>query len=163
MKRVLAAALLFGCLTLPARAQDVPSAETLKAAQDLAAIMGGDTVQQMIGAMTAQMWPAIEGQLGAKVDAATLAELRTEFERTLASFAGESMKDAPAVYAKYFSTQELRDMVAFYKSPTGAKALRMMPQVMTDVSTRMMPRMQAFQRDLNARIVAIMQKHGYKN
>jgi hypothetical protein len=163
MKRLLGIALLFGCLTLPVRAQDAPASETLRAAQDLAAIMSGDTIQQMSGAVTAQMWPNIESQLGAKVDAATLAELRTEFERTLASYTGELMKDAPAIYAKYFSVQELRDMVAFYKSPTGVKALHVMPKVMADVTTQMIPRMQAFQHDLNARIMAVMQKHGYKN
>jgi hypothetical protein len=54
-------------------------------------------------------------------------------------------------------------MIAFYKSPTGAKALRTMPKVMTDVSTEMQPHMQAFQQDLNTRIAAVMQKHGYKN
>ena len=38
-----------------------------------------------------------------------------------------------------------------------------MPQVMADVMTQMVPRMQAFQADLRGRIDAIMQKHGYKN
>jgi hypothetical protein len=164
MKRLLGLALLFGCLALPVRAQDAaPSPDTLRAAQELAAIMSGDTMQQMTGAMSIQIWRAIESQLKEKVDAATLAELRTEFVSTLASYVGESKKEMPAVYAKYFNAQELRDMLAFYKSPTGAKALRVMPQVMTDITTRMVPRMQVFQRDLNARIIAVMQKHGYKN
>jgi hypothetical protein len=163
MKRLLALALLFGCLASPLRAQEAATSETLKAARDLAAIMSGGTMQQMTGAMTAQMWPAIEKHLGGKVDAATLAELRTEFERTLSSFTVESMKDAPEIYAKYFSVQELRDMLAFYKSPTGVKALHVMPQVMADVTARMFPRLESFQRDLNARMIAIMQRHGYKN
>ena len=109
------------------------------------------------------MWPRIEGQFGGKVDGATLAEMRSEFERTLASFTAEMMKDAPAIYAKHFSAPELRDLLAFYKSPTGKKALQIMPTVMADVTTQMMPRMDAFQRDLNTRLEAVMQKHGYKN
>ena len=32
-------------------------------------------------------------------------------------------------YAKYFSTDELKDIVAFYKTPTGAKARKIMPQL----------------------------------
>ncbi len=95
--------------------------------------------------------------------AATLAEVRTEFERTLTSFTGEMMKDAPAIYAQHFGVDELRDMIAFYKIPTGVKALRVMPKIMADVTTQMVPRMQTFQRDLNARVEAVMQKHGYKN
>ena len=162
MKRLLAMVLLAGALAAPVRAQDAGSPEALRAAQELAAIMTGDTIGQMSRALTAQIWPSIEGQFKSKVDAATLAELRTVFEETLANFTGQVMKDAPAVYANNFTAQELRDMLAFYKSPTGAKALRVMPKVMTDVSAEMAPHLQAFQSDLNARVEAVMQKHGYK-
>lgn len=162
MTRVLAMLLLILGLTVPVRAQEPPP-ETLAAARDLSAIMTGDTITQMTAAMAAQIWPAIEQQLGAKVDAATLAEMRVEFERTLKSFTGEMMKDAPEVYARHFSTQELRDMVAFYKSPSGSKALHEMPKVMADVGTRMAPRLQSLQGDLDQRMRTILQKHGYKN
>jgi hypothetical protein len=120
-------------------------------------------MSQMSSAMTAQIWPSIENSLVSKVDAATLAELRGEFERSVAAFAGETMKYSPAVYARNFSAQELREIVAFYRTPTGAKALHVMPKVMGDVMAEMMPHMDGFQRDLNARLEAVMQKHGYKN
>ena len=162
MTRLLALLLLGLSLALPARAQE-PSPETLAAARDLSAIMTGDTITQMTVAMANQIWPTIEAQLGAKVDAATLAEIRTEFEGSLKAFTGEVMKDAPDVYARHFSAQELRDMVAFYKSPTGSKALHEMPKVMAAVGGRMAPRMQALQTDLDQRMGAILQKHGYKN
>ena len=154
---------LAACLALPARAQDAGSPEALAAARELAAIVTGDTMGQIAGAMTAQIWPTIERQFGGKVDAATLTEMRGEFERTVTSFTGDVMKDAPAVYARHFSAKELREMVAFYKSPTGAKALHEMPKVMADVSTQLAPRMQAFQGELNDRMRAILQKHGYKD
>jgi uncharacterized protein len=163
MKRLLPIVLLCGFLAVPVRAQDAGSSEALRAAQELAAIINGDTISQMDSALTAQLWPRIVSQFGAKVDGATLAELRSEFERALATSTAEKMKDAPAIYAKHFSAQELRDLLAFYKSPTGKKALQIMPTVMADVTTRMMPRMEAFQRDLNTRLEAVMQKHGYKN
>jgi hypothetical protein len=163
MKRLLTLAVLAASLALPARAQDAGSPEALRAAQELATLMTGDTIGQMSSALTAQIWPSIESQFANKVDAATLTEMRGEFEKTLTAFTGQVTKDAPAVYARYFTVQELREMLAFYKSPTGAKALRTMPKVMTDVSTQMAPHMQAFQRDLNTRIAAVMQKHGYKN
>jgi hypothetical protein len=164
MTRLFALALLCGCLTMPAaRADDAPSPEALRAAQELSAIVNADTITQMSGAMTAQIWPSIENSLASKVDAATLAELRVEFERSVAAFAGETTKYTPPVYAQYFSAQELRDIVAFYRTPIGAKALHVMPKVMSDVMAQMGPRVQAFQQDLNTKIVAIMQKHGYKN
>jgi hypothetical protein len=43
------------------------------------------------------------------------------------------------------------------------KALHEMPKVMADVGTQMAPRMQAFEGDLNARVRAVLQKHGYKD
>ncbi len=162
MKRLIATALLGACLALPARADNAPSPETLRVAQELAGIMTGNTITQMSRALTAQIWPNIEGQFKAKVDAATLAELKTVFEETLANFTTEVMKDAPAVYARNFTAQELRDMIAFYKTPTGKKALQVMPMVMADVSARLAPHVQAFRNDLNARIEAVMVKHGYK-
>lgn len=87
--------------------------------------------------------------------------MRAEFERTLKALTGEIMKDTPDVCAHHFSAQQLRDMIAFYKSPSGAKALHEMP--MADVGTRMTPRLQTLQNHLDERMRAILQKHGYNN
>jgi len=163
MLRLLGMMLLAGCLAVPARAQDAGSPEALAAARELSAIMTGDTLTQVTAALTAQIWPNIEKAFGNKVDAATMAEMRGEFEKTVAAFANDVMKDAPAVYARHFTAQELNDIVAFYKSPTGVKALHEMPKVLADVGVQMAPRMQAMQADLNARIGVVLQKHGYKN
>lgn len=160
--RLLGAVLLAGCLVLPVRAQNSGSPEALAAARELSAIMTGDTMTQIAAALTAQIWPSIERAFGSKVDAATMAEMRGEFEQTVTAFTADVMKDAPQVYARHFSAQEIKDMVAFYKSPTGMKALHEMPKVMADVGTQMAPRMQAFEGDLNARVRAVLQKHGYK-
>jgi uncharacterized protein len=162
MQRLLAILILAASLALPAHAQDKPSPETMQAAQELAAIMTSDTVEQLSRAMTAQIWPTIEQQVVGKIDAATIADMRAAFEKTLTKFTGEVMKNAPEVYARHFTAQELRDMVAFYKSPTGVKALHEMPKVMADVSMQMAPRLQALQSELNQRMVAIMREHGYK-
>ncbi len=37
------------------------------------------------------------------------------------------------IYAKYFTVAELKELVAFYKSPVGAKNLQLTPKLMTDV------------------------------
>ena len=163
MKRLLAIVLIYGCLAVPVRAQDAGSPEALRAAQELTAIVTGDTITQLSRSITAQMWPRIEAQFGGKVDAVTLAELRTAFEGALSSFTGTVMQDAPAIYAKYFNAAELDDLLAFYRSTTGAKALKAMPHITADITADMMPRMQPFQADLVARLDAVMQKHGYKN
>jgi hypothetical protein len=159
MKYLVAIALLCGCLTMPVRAQDSGSPEALRAAQELTAIVNGDFMNQMV----ASMWSPLEQSLAGKVDAATLAELRAEFQRFATSLSADVMKEAPAIYARNFTAQELRDMLAFYKTPTGIKALTVLPKMMPEIMAPMMARMPALQRDLAARIEAIMQKHGYKN
>jgi hypothetical protein len=118
MTRLFFALAIACCLASPAAAQDKTSPEALAAARELSEIMTGGTMSEITSAMTAQIWPNIERAFGSKVDAATLAELRTEFEKSVTSFTADVMKDAPAVYARHFSAQELRDIVAFYKSPT---------------------------------------------
>jgi hypothetical protein len=144
-----------------AQAQDTPSPEALAAARELMSVMSPDMVGQMTRGMTAQVWPNIERELGGRVDQATLTELRGEFERVIVEFANDSLKDAPAIYAKYFSVQELRDIAAFYKTPVGVKALQTMPKVMSDYFATIVPRMADLQRNFQARTQAILQKHGY--
>ncbi len=163
MKRLLAAIVLCVCLTAPVRAEDAPSPEALASARELTALVSGNTIQQLTAVMVGQMWPSIEAQLAAKVDAPTLIELRAEIEHSAAALAGDSMKDAPSIYARNFSAQELRDILTFYKTPAGSKALRVMPTVMAEVGASMTPRIAAFQQGLGERMGAIMQKHGYKN
>ncbi|HXD45401.1 MAG TPA: DUF2059 domain-containing protein [Pseudolabrys sp.] len=160
MKSLLACLLLAFTLAAPARAQ-TPSLDAMAAATELAALMSGDTVGQMSAALTAQIWPNIERQLGPKVDAATLTELRGEFEQSLSSFTTQVMRDSPGVYARHFTADELRAMLAFYKSPVGQKALKTMPSVMTELGQQMAPQMQAFQTDLHNKMEATLKKHGY--
>ena len=76
--------------------------------------------------------------------------------------AAEMMQEAPGIYAKYYNAQELRDLLAIYKLSTGRKSLQTMPIVLADVTALMLPCLDAFQRDLDACITAVMQKHGYK-
>ena len=163
MKRLVTCLLVAAALAAPVAAQtpSAPSPDALKAAQELAAMMGGDTGGQMSAALTAQIWPNIEQQLGPKVDAATLTELRGQFEASLSNFSKEVMNDSPAVYARHFTAEELRAMLAFYKSPVGQKALHTMPTVMGELGQQMAPRMQAFQTDLHLKMEATLKKHGY--
>ena len=118
-------------------------------------MVNADTMSQMSSAMTAQIWPSIENSLVSKVDAATLAELRGEFERSVAAFAGETMKYAPAVYARHFSAQELHEIVAFYRTQTGAKALHVMPKVMGYVMAQMGTQYQDRRHPTETRIQAL--------
>jgi hypothetical protein len=155
---ILLVALTFGIGA--ARAQD---AEALQAANELASIISADAVNQISRELTAGFWPNLENALKSRVDDATLSELRADFEHRLAQFGAEAMKDAPAAYAKYFTAQELRDIAAFYRTPTGTKALQTMPKVMLEYLTGVRPKVQEFQQGMRTSVQEIMQRHGYRN
>jgi hypothetical protein len=162
MKRLLGLVLLVACLALPAKAQESVSPEALRAAQSLAAVVTGDNVKQMSSALINQMWSGLENQLQDKVDAATLSEMRGEIERLLTKFVSEAMKEAPAIYARHFTVSEMGELVAFYQTPVGVKALRELPKVTAESYALIAPRMAPFQQEVAAAVEAIMQKHGYK-
>jgi len=163
MRRFLIAlVIVFSSLPVAARAQGASSPQALEAAQELLSIISKDMLGQMGRAMTEQVWPQLEAELGSKVPPAALTELRGEFEKVLERFLVESMNDAPALYAKHFSAQELRDIAAFYKTPSGAKALQLLPTVTAEYFAMLMPRMESFQREIMAMTVGILQKHGVR-
>lgn len=141
-------------------------ADPLQAANELFAIMSKDTMAKLSDQVTAQVWPSIEQTLTAKrpeIDVATRAELRSELTRLTQDFLRESMQDAPAIYARYFSAQELREMIAFYRTPTGEKALRVLPQVMSEFMTSLVPRLQNLQPQLIEAFGKVLRQRGYVN
>jgi hypothetical protein len=152
---------IFACLLLviPAYAQQAASPETLQAARELQAVMSGDVVKQMMDQMMSAMWPNVERQLGGKVNAAALAELRGEFERVMLKYVTTVMNEAPAIYARHFSADELRALTAFYRTPIGIKALAVMPKVMGESMQAMMATMPNMETELSASIDTVMRKH----
>src|SRR6266481_10155918 len=92
-----------GANTAPAA---TPSPEALAVAKELLALMSGDMIGDLTSKMVAQVWPTLEQSLRTqypKLDAATGAEIRAEFEKQMAANVAESMNDAPAIYARHLS------------------------------------------------------------
>jgi hypothetical protein len=64
----------------------------------------------------------------------------------VAKMAMESAKEAlpkmmdqmTASYDKYFTEQDIRDFITFYKSPAGQKYISVMPEMMKDIMGNMM-------------------------
>jgi uncharacterized protein len=160
--RVVVLMLLLCGAGLQARADDAPSPEALAAAKDLMAVISPDMLKQLATSISATFWPVVEQRAKAdKIDDATIAELRAEFERIQVAFASDAMKDAPPIYARHFTVPELKELTAFYQTPTGAKALHEMPQVMGELTTQMVPRLQDLQRQTSEAFTRILHEHGY--
>lgn len=160
--RILAIILLLAGAGERAGADDAHSPEALQAANELFTILSADMMKQLTGQITAAFWPAVEQKARAdKIDDATIAELRTEFERIQLAFLTDAMKEAPPIYARHFTAAELHELAAFYRTPTGAKALHEIPQVMGEMTALLVPRLQDVQRQTSEGFSKILKDHGY--
>jgi hypothetical protein len=160
---VVAASLAVCAPSQPSFAEDAPSPETLQAAQELVAVFNEQTIVSTVTDLTAQVWPSVEQTLRAQnssIDAETLAELRKEYERLMTDNYSEVMKEAPAIYAKYFTAQEMRDLVAFYRTPLGAKTMQVMPKATADFSALTLARTQGLQERVYLAFLNVLQKRG---
>ena len=161
-----AALLMIGLVVMmPARGvtQSTPNSEALQAAKDLLAMQAPGMSSDLIAAASAQIWPTIELSLRTRnpnINAVTMDDLRREFDRLQSSYLSELMNEVPNIYARYFTADELREIIAFYRTPTGSKALTVMPRAMAEFVGREIPRMQARHQQVIQAFTAILRARG---
>lgn len=132
------------CLSLaPGRASaaEAGDKEKLALARQLQAMSySKDTYQKMVEGMSSQL-PE---------------DARTEFAAILPSY--QELSDFQmGLFVKYYTDTELKQLVKFYSSPTGKKALEVMPEVMQDVQGMVMSRLQA---EMPKLMEKMKQRHG---
>lgn len=143
---VFAAALLTGSL-----AQAAPDAEAMKQAEKLLGVIG---MEQTLTQATAQM---VDAQTQQNPALAPFKSAMLEFFSRYISF--ESLKpDMVKAYAEGFTTEELKELNAFYGSALGKKAVKLMPTIMAQVAQIGTARAQANIKDLQAMIEAEAQR-----
>ena len=76
-------------------------------------------------------------------------------------FISKVMEDAPSIYARHFTTAELRQLLAFYQSPLGEKSLRVLPQITTETMALIMPRMQQLQAQVVEAFTKVLRDRGF--
>jgi uncharacterized protein len=156
-----------GIILAVAQQAAAPSAETIAEAKKLIAIISPDIIKDMNDKIFSQMWPSMEQAVQARVstlDAAAAdgvkAEIRATLEKELMAEVTALTETMPAVYARYLTAGEMRDIQAFYRTPAGAKTLKVMPQIMGETMGNLGPRMQGMMQRINGAVVDILQKHG---
>ncbi len=135
--------------TAPAAAQAVDPAATA-AVRELLDSMNyrsvmQQTMQQMVAALPAQMKAGAEAAIRnnpkftEEERTRKLAEMEANLPKVTKAMAGifndpalidEMIAEMIPLYARHFTPAEMREMAAFYKTPVGAKGLRLMPQLM---------------------------------
>jgi len=117
-------ALLVG-LMVPAGAQSPGSDGEIAARELIATMKLGDQFTLILPMVFKAMKPAIV-QNRPDVDR-DFDALVPVLQQKMAARVGELMEAAVVIYSGNFSVEELRDLIAFYKTPTGQKLLQKTP------------------------------------
>jgi hypothetical protein len=100
----------------------------------------------------------IQNNIGLAKELTEVAEhLRAEYEPRTAELSNEVAKS----YAARFTEAELRELLAFYKSPTGRKAIAEEPQVIDASAARMLEWGGKFSQEIINKMRAEMKKRGH--
>ena len=121
--RTLALFILIGALSPTAWAADAPKTSSYQAADMLLNMMSMDKLTQQ---STSNMVDAMLGRLPPK--AQNRDALQAFFKKHVGWAALK--EDFIQIYVEAFSEKELHDLIAFYKTPTGQKAITVVPSLM---------------------------------
>jgi hypothetical protein len=105
-----------------------------KAKQLVAIVVPRDAYERTISQVMQQMLAAMRAQ-GQQIPADGEPKLRAAVLEVLPY--DEMIGWNAEVYAKYFSDKELDDLIRFYKTPTGKKAAKVLPDLMGEVGAKM--------------------------
>jgi uncharacterized protein len=142
IRTIAAGVLIAACLPAMAMGQAAPppSAHQLELAKRVMDDVGGEKMidqimNAMMGSMTAQMATGQSKELQDRTRTVIMPALQATMSRVM-----PKMMDVVTVsYAQTFSEQELNDIDAFYRSPSGRAMIAKMPQMMTSTMQAMGP------------------------
>lgn len=151
---------LCGALS-PVQAQEVPAEKQALIDRMMASMNVEATVDQMVEVMTKQVVNTVKRTTpGIEQDALDIiVEVVEEEGRLLVE---QALSDAAPIMAKLYTTDELEQLVAFYETPLGQKALKSMPEVMREIQARMPSRLQNFQQRIAAKLQERLEAAGYQ-
>ena len=157
---VLGAALALLLHAGPARAQQEPSPAAVAAAKELIELKGAMAMFEPLvpGVIETAKNTFLRTSPGLSKDLNEVAAaLRTEFAGKRAEIADEIARS----YAAQFTDKELREVIAFYKTPAGKKMIDAEPRVLEQSMTRVQSWADRFADDMMTRFRADMRKKGH--
>jgi hypothetical protein len=130
----------------------------VEAALELMELSNAD---RMFEAMKPQLAQLMEQQISELAPCAASRPVAEAIGKEFGDMFAETMNverlkiDAAAIYAEVFTLEELNDVLAFYRSPAGAKLMEKMPELVK----RNMQLTQTAMSEFQPKIVDIMQRH----
>jgi hypothetical protein len=116
--------------------------------------MGTAVANQVIDRMTAENPKVTENMKTA---------LKDEISKLMAEKMPDLMGQIVKVYAKYFSQEEIKGLIAFYQTPLGQKTIRSLPQVVNECMLIGKAWGEGLEPELIRRIEARLKKDGLLN
>jgi uncharacterized protein len=157
----LALGLAFAACVGAADAQQQPSASAIATAKEVITAKGGAAIYDPIVPGVIEQAKSVFLQanptLGKDLNEVTL-KLRTEY----APRSAELMNEVAKLYATRFTEQELKDALAFYKSPLGRKLLAEEPNLLDQSMKNAQTWADKFSEEVIAKMRAEMKKRGHE-
>jgi hypothetical protein len=95
------------------------------------------------------------------LDAATLSGLKQEFERIRLAKLRAVIKDLPEIYARHLTPPEMREIAAFYRTPTGTRLMQVVPAVIGEVFAIVLPAMPSVVNDTHEEFLRLARERGH--
>src|SRR5262245_38389533 len=153
-------ALVLAAAASPAPAQQ-PSPNTVALAKEIIITKGGDKIYSPLISQTIDQARTVFLQANPMLGGAlneVAARLRTEFTPRIAELVNEGAR----VYAGKFSEQELKDILAFYKSPLGRKVIEQEPAILEQTVVNLENWANRFSNEVIAKFRTEMRKKGHE-
>jgi hypothetical protein len=157
--RAVALGLALAAASVCAQAQQ-PSAATLATARELVDIKGVKKLVEpvVVGVVQQTTGTILQTNPGLTKDLDEVsAQLSTEYQPRVAEMTNEIVK----LYAQRFTDQELKEAVAFYKSPAGKKILTEEPKILDETYARIQQWANRLQDEVMTRVRVEMKKRGH--
>jgi uncharacterized protein len=153
-------ALALAAFVVPATAQQQPSPAALAAARELMELKGVKRLVEpvVIGVIEQTKGTILQTNPALAKDLDEVgAQLRTEYAPRTAELTNEIVR----LYAQRFTEQELKESVAFYKTPLGQKILREEPKILDESYARIRQWANRLQDEVTTRLRVEMKKRGH--
>ena len=157
--RAVALGLALAAATVCAQARQ-PSAAALASARELMELKGVKNLVEpvVIGVVQQTTGTILQTNPGLSKDLNEVStQLRTEYQPRVAEMANEIVK----LYAARFTEQELKEAVAFYKTPAGQKIIAEEPKILDETYARLQDFANRLQEEVTARVRVELKKRGH--
>jgi len=152
-------ALVLGAVS-PAQAQQ-PTANAIAIAKEIIVVKGGSTIYDPVVPQIVDRARTIFLQSNPMLSK-DLNEVAAKLRAELTARTAELLNDGAKLYAAKFTEQELKDILAFYKSPVGRKVITQEPAILDQSATNMDEWANKFADEVIGKFRAEMRRRGHE-